>query len=148
MRVKPVRHDADRAGGLSDELAEAARREQAFEDEAVGERRQPALGIDVDAAGHGRRRMMQAAAMRGIEGADAPALSLERARRKPHIGSAFGAVAMQDIDVEAGGKALHPAVSLEITGADLPGHGAAGHAERTEIGQARKRPRRILPASL
>ena len=33
---------------------------------------------------------------------------LERARREPRIGAAFGAVAMQNIDVEAGGKALHP----------------------------------------
>ena len=127
---------------------EAARGEQAFEDEAVGERCQPALGVDVDAPGHGGRRMMQAAAMRRVEGADALGLPLERARRKPRIGAALGAVAMQDIDVEAGGKALHPAVSLEVAGADLPGHGAARHAERAEIGQARKRARRILSAGL
>jgi hypothetical protein len=55
---------------------------------------------------------------------------------------------MQDIDVEAGGNAPHPAVSLEVAGADLPGHGAARHAERAEIRQARKRARRILPAGL
>ena len=148
MRVKAVRHDAYRAGGRAYELAEAARGEQAFEDETVGERCQPALGVDVDAPGDGGGRMMQAAAMRGVEGADALGLPLERARRKPRIGAALGAVAMQDIDVEAGGKALQPAVGREVAGADLPGHGAARHAERAEIRQARKRARRILPAGL
>ena len=51
--------------------------------------------------------MMQAAAVRRVEGADAlPPLRLSAQRREPRIGAAFGAVAMQDIDVEAGSKAL------------------------------------------
>src|SRR5512147_2797749 len=86
--------------------------------------------------------------MRGVEGADASALALKRASRKPRIGAALGAVAMQDIDVEAGGEALHPAVGHEVARTDLPGHGTARHAERAEIREALERPRRILPACL
>ena len=76
MRIKPVRHDAHRAGRRTDELAEAARCKQAFEDEAVGERRKPLLRPDIDAPGESGRRVVQAAAMRRVERADAWRLRL------------------------------------------------------------------------
>ena len=58
--------------------------------------------------------MVQASAMRRVERADALSLAFQPARRKPRIGPALGAVAMQDVDFEARGEALHLAVTLEV----------------------------------
>ena len=51
--------------------------------------------------------------MRRVERADV-ALALEPARREPRIGPALGAMTVQDVDLEARGKALHLAVALEV----------------------------------
>jgi hypothetical protein len=45
-----VRHDAHRAGRLADHTCVAPRREHAFEDEAVGHRREHALRADINAS--------------------------------------------------------------------------------------------------
>ena len=114
MRIKPVRHDTHRAGRRTDKLAEAACRKQAFENEAVSERRKSLLRLDIDAPSQRGRSMVQASAMRRVEPADALSLAFQPARREPCIGPALGAVAMQDVDLEARGEALHLAVTFEV----------------------------------
>src|SRR4029079_9283194 len=99
MRIEPIRDDHDRAGRLADNLAVAPRGEQALENDAVTQRREPALGLDIEAAAQRRRRIMQTSAVRVVEGVALLALlRLEPPRREPRIGAAFGAVAMHHID--------------------------------------------------
>ncbi len=148
VRVETVRHDAHRAGGLPDELAEAARGKLAFENKPVGERREPLFRPDIDAPRQGGRRVMQAAAMRRVEGADTLALALQPPRRKPRIGATLGAVAVHDIDVEAPGEPLHLAVARDVGWPDLPGHRHARHPERAEIRKPRERTGGVLAAGL
>src|SRR3974390_742146 len=114
MRIEAIRHDADWASGLADELAEAPRGEEALEDEAVGQRRKPALRLDVDAPSHGGRRVVQASAMGRVECTHASAFALKPPCCQPRIGPALGAMAMQDIDVETRGQVSHLAIALQV----------------------------------
>ena len=96
MRVEAVRHDADGAGWPPDRLRVTARGEVALEDDAVGHGRQPPLEPHVYAPHEGIRRIVQAAAMRRVEGGD-PLLALQAPCREPRIGAALGAMSVQDI---------------------------------------------------
>jgi hypothetical protein len=57
---------------------------------------------------------------------------------QPHIGAAFGAVAVQHVDGHTGGPPRHMRNRRHIPQADLPAHGHAADAERKRGRQIRQ----------
>jgi hypothetical protein len=71
-----------------------------------------------------------------VDGLDAAALPLQAACRKPRIGAALGAVAVQNLSIECCRKAQYAAISPPIAEPQLPRHRNARHPERAGIRQA------------
>ena len=68
-------------------------------------------------------------------------LRFSRARREPRIGAAFGAVAVQHVDLELAGELGDLAGGAPVAEPDLARHGNAGETEHAIVGQAPERNR-------
>ncbi len=86
--------------------------------------------------------------MRRVDGLHLHALALQLAAGKPRIGPALGAVTVQDVDAELGGKPRDLADSAPVAEAEMAGHGNARQPERAIIGQAAERHRVALGAGI
>jgi hypothetical protein len=79
---------------------------------------------------------MQAAAMGRVHRLHVLSLALQLARREPRIGAPLGAVAVQDIEVEFGGKPRDLAEGAPVSEADIALHGNPRDAERAIVDEA------------
>ena len=86
--------------------------------------------------------------MRRIDGLHLHAFALQPAAGQPRIGSAFGAMTVQDVDAKLGGEPGDLAGSPPVAETDMAGHGHARQPEHAIVGQTAERHRIALGAGI
>ena len=133
MAIKTVRHDSGRALRMAEKLDIAIRSEETFEDEAVGCRREPALGGKVETSRERRGRIVQTAAMGGVDHFHSLPLALQFAAGDARIGSALGAMSVQHVDTEFRGEPCDLGRRAPVAQSHMARHGHAREPEHASI---------------